>query len=169
MRTIDYIKWGIPFLIIMLIGLAVLGKKTFHTEIVVPFPPEDVWSVLMDTQRYGEWNPVAIKVDGEYKLGNQVKSQFVDPEGSILNITSTVKTFKPMKEIRQTGGLLGFLTFNHSWKLVPIEEDTLVIQHEVDQGLYMWFWDSSWIEPSYTKVNLALKDRLLELRDLRKE
>ena len=33
-------------------------------------------------------------------------------------------------------------------------------QHEVDRGLYLWLWDSSWIEPAYVETLRALRDHV---------
>ncbi len=154
------IKWVLVPLLLIIVVLAVTGKKTFHVEIVIPAPPAQIWSVLMDTASYSDWNPVFTKVEGTYRKGGTVKNTVVDPKGSVLNITADVDVLEANRELRQSGGYWGFLTFDHQWLLEPIEGGTKVIQHEVDQGFYMWFWDSSWIEPSYMKVSEALKERV---------
>lgn len=74
-------------------------------------------------------------------------------------MTSTVVVMTPEKELRQKGGVPGILTFDHRWLLEPVPGGTRVTQYEVDRGIGLWFWDSSWIEPAYSKVNNALKIR----------
>lgn len=155
------LKWVIAPLMLVAIVLALTGRKTFHVEMIVPAPPEQVWAVLMDTSAYGDWNPVFTKVEGAYRKGATVRNTVQAPDGQILNIQATVKVLNQNRELRQTGGILGFLTFDHQWLLEPVEGGTKVIQHEIDQGLYMWVWDSSWIEPSYTRVSEALRDRVV--------
>ncbi len=155
------LKWVILPAVVIIIGLALTGRKTFHVELMIPAPAEQVWAVLTDTASYTEWNPVFTKVEGEYKTGGTVKNTVVDPKGTVLNIEATIVTLDESRELRQTGGYWGFLTFDHQWLLEPVEGGTKVIQHEVDQGFYMWFWDSSWIEPSYSKVNEALRERVI--------
>ncbi|MEM7303262.1 MAG: SRPBCC domain-containing protein [Pseudomonadota bacterium] len=155
------VKWVVIPLLILVAALAYTGRKTFHVEIIISAPPEQVWAVLMDTASYGEWNPVFTKVEGDHQLGGSVKNTVVDPKGNVLNIEAGVDVLDTNRELRQSGGYWGFLTFKHQWLLEPVERGTKVIQHEVDQGFYMWFWDSSWIEPSYTKVNKALKERVM--------
>jgi len=157
------IKWVIVPLLCVLAVLAITGRETFRVEVFIPAPPEQVWSVLMDTEAYSEWNPVFTKVEGNYQLGGKVLNTVVDPKGSVLNITATVKGLENNRLLRQFGGYWGFLTFDHQWILAPVDGGTKVIQHEVDQGFYMWFWDSSWIIPSYSSVNEALKERVASL------
>ena len=156
------LKWFVLPLAIILIILTLTGKKTFHIEVSVPAPPEQVWAVLMDTSSYPEWNPVFIKVDGQYQAGKTVKSTVRPPTGKDLHIDAKVLTVSPNRELRQFGGMTGLLTFDHQWLLESTDEGTKVIQHEVDKGLFMWFWDSSWIEPSYTDVSEALKQRVID-------
>ena len=86
-----------------------------------------------------------------------------DPKGNILEMTAKVKTVREARELRQTGGIPGVITFDHQWLLESVEGGTRVTQHEVDRGLYLWFWDSSWIEPAYAKTTKALEERVKDL------
>lgn len=158
------LKWVVLPLLLLVVVLAVTGKKTFQVELVIPATPEAVWAVLMDTSAYADWNPVFTKVEGDYRVGGTVRNTVIDPKGNILNISATVKTLKEPRELRQYGGYWGFLTFDHQWLLEPVEGGVKVTQLETDRGFYMWFWDSSWIEPSYAKVNEALRDRVIEIK-----
>ena len=83
-----------------------------------------------------------------------------DPSGKLREPSATVATLAPSKELRQTGGVPGLLTFDHQWLLKPVDGGTKVTQHEVDRGLGLWFWNSDWIEPSYAKTLEALKERV---------
>ena len=75
----------------------------------------------------------------------------------------TVKALVPNRELRQGGGLPGVLTYNHVWRLQPVEGGTFVQQIDVDRGGFLWFWDSSWVEPAYRLANEALARRVLDL------
>ena len=157
------IKWGIGLTVLAVAILSFAGKKTFHVEIDIPAPPEAVWAVLTDTKSYGEWNPVFIKVIGGYGEGANVTNFVKDPSGKILEIGATVSTFSVARELRQDGGVPGFLTFDHQWLLESVEGGTRVTQHDVDRGFWLWFWDSSWIIPSYTMANEALRKRVMQI------
>ncbi|MEX3010310.1 SRPBCC family protein [Hoeflea sp. TYP-13] len=157
------LKWVITPLLLVAVVLALIGRETFHVEVTIPAPPEEVWAVLMDTSAYGDWNPVFTKVEGEYNEGANIRNTVQAPDGQILDIETTVKVLNENRELRQTGGMTGLLTFDHQWLLESVEGGTRVTQHEIDQGLYMWFWDSGWIEPSYAKVSEALRDRIASI------
>ena len=154
------VKWGVPLLFAIVAAAAVLTKKTFHVETVVAAPPEAVWAVLTDTRRYSDWNPVFVAVDGAYAEGQTVTNTVRFPDGSDVEMAATVKTVSDREELRQTGGIPGFLTFDHQWLLEPVEGGTRVVQHEVDRGLWLWFWNSDWIEPAYSDVLDALAKRV---------
>ena len=77
----------------------------------------------------------------------------------------TVTALVANRELRQSGGLPGILTYNHSWLLQPVAGGTLVRQIDVDRGGFLWFWDTSWIEPAYQRANAALAARVLALQE----
>ena len=153
------LKWGLPVLAVLAVA-GVLTRKTFHVETVIPASPEQVWAVLMDTTAYPEWNPVFVEVEGAFAEGAKMRNTVRDPDGKLLEMTATVTALIPERELRQYGGIPGVITFDHRWLLEPIEGGTKVIQHEVDRGFYLWFWNSDWIEPAYQSVNDALAKKL---------
>ena len=157
---LNILKFGLLAIAVIAVAGALLTRKTFHVEQVIAAPPEDIWSALMDTAAYSEWNPVFVEVAGKYAKGAKMLNKVRDPKGNILEMTAKVKTVREARELRQTGGIPGVITFDHQWLLEPVDGGTRVIQHEVDRGLYLWFWDSSWIEPAYAETLRALGDRV---------
>ena len=143
---------------LMLIGAAaIFSNKTYRVERIISATPEEIWAVLMDTAAYGEWNPVFVKVEGSYAVGGTVLNTFKDPSGKLFDVTNKVEALEPNRLLRQKGGFTGVLTFDHQWLLEPTEGGTKVIQYEIDRGIYVWFWDDSWIVPKYTEVLQALE------------
>ena len=141
-------------------AIGALTTKTFHVETTINAPAEKIWEVLTDTAAYPEWNPTFVEVDGTYSQGGKVLNKVQDPSGAVLEMTATVAMLNPARELRQKGGVPLVITFDHRWILEPIEGGTKVTQHEVDRGLYLWFWNSDWIEPAYAKTSAALKARV---------
>lgn len=159
--TWTILKWGVPALALIAVAGAFLTKKTFHVERVIAASPEEIWAVLMDTKAYADWNPVFTNVEGQYIQGARVRNTVLDPDGKALEMTAEVRSLAAARELRQYGGIPGFITFDHRWILEPVDGGTRVIQHEVDRGIYLWFWNSDWIEPSYASVLEALEQRSL--------
>ena len=135
---------------------AIFSNKTYRVERTISATPEAVWAILMDTAAYGDWNPVFVKVEGSYAAGGTVLNTFKDPSGKLFDVTNKVEALEPNRLLRQKGGFTGILTFDHQWLLEPVEGGTKVTQYEIDSGLYVWFWDDSWIIPKYTEVLQAL-------------
>ena len=121
------LMWGMPLLLAILAAVALLTQKTFRVEAVVPAPPEAVWAVLMDTDGYPEWNPVFVVVDGSYAEGAKVTNTVRFPDDSDVEMTATVKALVAERELRQSGGIPGVLTFDHRWLLEPVEGGTRVV------------------------------------------
>ena len=142
-----------------------MTSKTFEAEITIAAPPEKVWAVLMDTESYPEWNPTFVAVSPPYALGVKISSRVMKPEGAFIDMTPTVTALVTDRELRQSGGLPGILTYNHSWLLRPVDGGTLVRQIDVDRGAFLWFWDTSWIEPAYQRANQALAQRVLAVTE----
>ena len=161
-------KWivgGVVSLAVVLVILFVLGRKTFHAEITIEATPEEVWSVLTDASGYAAWNPLLVPVRGEIRKGAEVEYRMTQPNGTQMTMKSRIGKVVALKELHQHAGIPGILTAHHSYRLEPTHGGTRVIQHEVDDGVAMLFWDSSWIQPTYEKVNEALKLRVEELRE----
>lgn len=142
--------------LIVLALAALLSNKSYRVERFINAPPEAVWAVLMDTAAYADWNPVFVKVVGTYAEGGKVQNTFKDPSGKLFDVTNSVITVSPNRELRQKGGMPGVITFDHQYLLEPVDGGTRVIQQEIDRGIYVWFWDDSWIVPKYTEVLEAL-------------
>lgn len=159
-----YLKIAL-LLIGALIVASFLTSKTFEAEITIAAPPEKIWAVLMDTGAYPDWNPTFVEVSGPYLVGTKISSRVRKPDGAFVEMRPTVKALVPNRELRQGGGLPGVLTYNHSWILQPVEGGTLVRQIDVDRGGFLWFWDSSWVEPAYRMANEALAQRVLALNE----
>ena len=153
-------KYLLSGAVVLLIAAAVFSNKTYKVERVINASPDAVWDVLMDTASYGDWNPVFIKVVGSYEQGGTVQNTFQAPSGETFDVNNRVTEVVPQKLLRQKGGMTGIITFDHQWQLEPVEGGTRVTQYEIDRGLYVWFWDDSWIIPSYTKTLDALAEQV---------
>lgn len=147
----------------ILVVAALVTSKTFEAEIIIAAPPEKVWAVLMDTDSYPDWNPTFVAVSPPYALGKKISSRVMKPDGAFIDMTPTVTALVANRELRQSGGLPGVLTYHHAWLLEPLNGGTRVRQVDIDRGGFLWFWDSSWVEPAYRRANEALAARVLTL------
>ena len=153
--------------VLIFVTLFVLGRETFHAEITMEATPEEVWSVLTDAPGYAAWNPLLVPISGDFSEGEEVEYQMTQPNGKQSIMKSRVRKVVALEVLGQRAGIPGVLTADHTWRLEPTPGGTRVIQHEVDNGVAMLFWDSSWVQPAYERVNLALKRRVEQLQNSR--
>ena len=159
-------KWFyvVTLLFVVLTSLYLMGRKTFHASIVIPASPEEVWSVLMDTENYKHWHPLLVPKEGKLISGKSIKYLMTQPNGKQSEFVTNILNIEPAKLIKQYAGVPLILTADHEYRLEKVDGGTRVVQHEVDNGLAMLFWDSSWVQPTYEKVNEELKRRVMELQ-----
>ena len=156
-------KWMVAVTVLpvlIFVTLFLLGRETFHAEITIDATPEEVWSVLTDAPGYAAWNPLLVPVSGDFSEGAEVEYRMTQPNGKQSTMKARVRKVVAPELLGQHAGIPGVLTADHTWRLEPTPGGTRVIQHEVDNGVAMLFWDSSWVQPAYERVNLALKHRV---------
>ena len=150
----------IIFITLILIGIpGWLGCKSIHTEIAIQASPQDVWEVISANDRYPEWNPYHVRVDGELVEGSTLDVEIHKPNGNRVEIQPQVITVTPEKELTWGGGIPGLFTGTHVFEIVQREKDVLFIQREQFRGLFVWFAELDSIEEGYDLMNRALKAR----------
>lgn len=145
----------------LLLAAIFLGRKSVHVEIDIPAPPSEVWTVLTNTDKYAEWNPVFVLTQGELEASAKLVYEVQETDSKTVTIPTTVKAFHPLKRINQVGGYKGILTFDHTYELVPIEQGTRLVIHEEYRGIWVHFWNPSDIQKQYEKLADALKNRVV--------
>ena len=134
-----------------------LGHHEVYTETIIAAEPEEVWAVITDAPNYKNWNPVITNAVGTYAEGATIINTVVEDGKKPTNMKSKVVKFEPPFHLNQFGGYRGIITFDHHYILEKVDTGTKVIQKEEYTGFYVNFWDSSWVEPAYQRVNEALK------------
>ena len=142
-----------------------LGCASVNTEVLIDAEPETVWSVLIETETYGEWNPVMVSASASHEEGQTVTYEVHIEDEKPAEITSKVETLSENRLLRQSGGIWGILTFDHQYKLEPIEGRTKVIQREDYAGIGLLFWDHKKMQKVYESSNQELKQRVLSLKE----
>lgn len=158
-------KWLIGFVAILgvMTLLYLFGRKSVHSEIVIPAAPNQVWTILIDTKSYGQWNKVLIPLEGSLQEGSTVKYAFYQEADTSYEILSNVKKIIENQLLNQGGGMPGILTFDHRYVLESVDEGTKVIIHEDYRGIGVPFWNPAPVEASYNRLNQALKNRVIEV------
>jgi hypothetical protein len=163
--TILKSKWFIILLItiIVIVVLYLFGKKSVHSEIIISAKVNAIWTVLTDTEKYPEWNPVFKVLEGELIEGGTVKYEFTQDENTTSEIPSKVIEIKENELLNQAGGIPVVLTYNHKYILKPIDEGTKVTIQEDYRGIFVLFWNPDPVQKAYERLNEALKTRVESL------
>ncbi len=155
-------RWlaAVGLVLIALVASALLARKSVRAELTIAAEAEEVWSVLTDPESYEDWNPILVSVDGEFVEGQTLSVGMKNPDGSITMVTPRIKKLVRDVELNQVGGVPGILTFDHTWRLEPVDGGTRVTQFEEYRGIGVLFWNPEWVEKAYRQANLNLRDRI---------
>lgn len=151
---------AVAALIIAVVLLAVLPRKSVRVELTINASPDEIWTVLTDAASYPEWNPIFVSVQGSFDEGAHLAVQMQSPDGGVTLVEPVVKKLVVGQELNQTGGITGVLTFDHTWKLDAVPDGTRVTQYEEYRGIGVLFWDPGWVEDAYQLANENLRDRV---------
>ena len=110
-------KWSVGVMLILVLAslaLALTGRKSVRAELVIPASPASIWSVLMDTSGYRDWNPIFVSAQGVFNEGGTISYQMQIGDEPAVGVEPTVRKLEVEREISQFGGLRGVLTYNHT-------------------------------------------------------
>ena len=89
------------------------------TKINIDCPPEKVWKILTDFEKYPEWNPMIKSIEGELRRRNRLKVRLEIKGMSKMTIKPRVATFHSGKSFSWLGHLLiiGLFDGHHIFEL----------------------------------------------------
>jgi hypothetical protein len=136
--------------------------KEVRTEIEISASAERVWSILADFERFPDWNPFVIRVEGEPREGTKLAIYVQLPESRMLKFTPVVLKAEPNRELRWVGDLpLGTFRGEHFYIIESISDSkTKFIHGELFSGWMVgliWRIHGEKIEKGYRLMNEALK------------
>jgi uncharacterized protein YndB with AHSA1/START domain len=109
-------------------------------EITVAASPTVVWEVLVDLDRYPEWNRYSPTIRGSVAVGEEIWVEaHLDDE--IQHVQNIVISVKPNQELCwQSTDWYGFLASGTRCRWLSATEDgeTLLVHHEVMSGPLAW-------------------------------
>ncbi len=139
--------------------------KELRTEIHIQASRERVWQVLMDTDRYPEWNPFITRVQGIFVEGNTLQVELHPADKKPMTIRPQVLSVSKDEELRWRGHLLipGIFDGEHIFQLEKLEDNTTrFIHREEFEGvlvpLFKRMLDDN-TRRGFENMNLALKSR----------
>lgn len=138
--------------------------RTIAHHIDIDAPPAVVWSHLVDTASYGEWNPFVRQLRGELNTGETLTVRLAPPGCRAVTIKPTVTTAAPERELRWVGHLLvpGLFDGEHGFRLDALPDGrTRLVQFENFRGLLVGLLGATLerTRVGFEQMNRALKQR----------
>jgi uncharacterized protein YndB with AHSA1/START domain len=111
--------------------------KSYSATINISASPGTVWKVLIDGDKYPDWDPGMDRVEGTIALGEQVK--FFTKMSPDRAFPAKVTTFEPGQKMVLTGGMpLGLFKSVRTHTLTPnANGDTTFETKEIFSGLLL--------------------------------
>lgn len=138
--------------------------RALITEIDINAPAEKVWKILMDFDKYPEWNPFILSLIGKPKLRERLKVtiQLKDKKPMVFKPRVTMhKTNERFAWLGQVG-MSGLFDGHHMFELEKLSDQTCKFIHkEQFSGLLVGlFWNSiaDKTQAGFEAMNLKLKE-----------
>lgn len=136
------------------------------TTIEIDAPPQAVWDVLTDFDKYDEWNPT-LEADGTPAEGERLSIVLTLPDRKPQAFKPKVLVVDSPHELRWEGRLFvsGLYDGEHRFELEPLDEGerTLLTHGETFRGVLVGFINrrvGSAIKSGFIEMNEALKARV---------
>ena len=139
--------------------------KSIHTEIEINAPASKVWEILMDFEKYPEWNPFIKSISGDAQVGGNLKVVMQQPDSKPMTFKPKCLTAEPNKEFRWLGHMFvkGIFDGEHIFKIRERDGGTTkLVQCENFNGLllpFLWKQLNSKTISAFEQMNSALKKR----------
>lgn len=106
------------------------AMKNLQTEIIINAPAEKVWAILTDFEKYGEWNPFVLKIEGQPQLATTLKVLLKNGNGTSV-FKPRVVTVVPNHKFEWLGSLPipGLFNGQHRFEIEKISEKQIKFIH----------------------------------------
>jgi hypothetical protein len=141
-----------------------------ETAIEIDAPAARVWSVLMDFDSYGEWNPFVLQVQGRAVPGERLRVSIRPPGSRTMTFKPRVLTVAGGREFSWLGRFVvpGLFDGEHYFRLEPVGASRVRFIHgEAFSGLLVGLARGSLLgatRQGFEELNRAIKRRAESLR-----
>jgi uncharacterized membrane protein len=133
-------------------------------QVVIEANSAEVWEVLVNLERYPQWNRYSPNVTGKVAVGEVVWVE-AHLDNEVQRVENIVTAVKPEQELCwQSADWYGFLARGTRcrWLSTTPSGDTLLIHHEVMSGPLAWLIE--WLYRQRIEQGLKLVDDSLKAR-----
>jgi hypothetical protein len=139
--------------------------KQLITSIEIDAPPNVVWEILTEFDRFDLWNPFIRSIDGKAVPGNKLVVEIEPPGGKVMTFRPVVLTADPGTELRWLGRVIfpGIFDGEHRFQIEPLGDRRVRFVHseQFSGVLVPLFWRSldTQTRRGFEEMNQALKLR----------
>jgi hypothetical protein len=140
--------------------------KELKTSIEINSTPAKIWKVLLDFEKYPEWNPFIKSLRGDPKPGAKIEAKIHPPGQRAMTFKPILLKVEKYKELRWIGHLLfpGIFDGEHVFTIESLDNSKVLFrQEEIFSGILVpVFWKSlyQYTRIGFIEMNQALKERV---------
>jgi hypothetical protein len=137
----------------------------FRTTFPVAASAETVWGILLDFERWSEWNPSVPSISGDARLSGTVALTLAMPRRPSAKVKATITKLVPERRFcwHGTVGSERIFAGTREFVIDPRPDGTVLVTHVEDiSGLLFPVFRAvmgSAIQEHHDNLNAALKDR----------
>ena len=137
----------------------------FRTTFPVAASAETVWGILVDFERWSEWNPSVPAISGDASLDSTLSMTLAMPRRPSAKVKATITQLEPERRFGRHGNIGGdrFFSGTREFEIEPQPDGTVHVTHaETVTGLFFPVFRAvmgSAIQEHHDNLNTALKDR----------
>ena len=138
---------------------------TVCTHIEIDAPVERIWEILVDLDRYHEWNPFISRARGRIAPGATFEVSPQSDRGKRHVFVPQVTDYQEHREFTWTGAFyFRWLALgDHTFRLTPIGDGRVRLDHDERiyglVSLFVWLMAKKQIRIGFEAMNQALKER----------
>ncbi len=137
----------------------------FRTTFPVAASAETVWAILVDFDRWSEWNPSVPSISGDARVGSTLAMMLEMPLRPSAKVKAKFTELDPERRFSWHGTIGGnrFFAGTREFEIDPQADGTVLVTHvETVTGMFFPVFRAlmgSAIQEHHNNLNAALKDR----------
>ena len=137
----------------------------FRTTFPVAASATTVWGILVDFERWSEWNPSVPSISGDARVGSTLSLTLAMPHRPSAKVKATITELDPERRFSWHGNVGGdrFVAGTREFEIDPQPDGTVQVTHvETVTGLLFPVFRAimgSAIQEHHDNLNTALKSR----------
>ena len=157
-------KYLITIIFITLLKTSGMALQ-IKTEIIINASPQEVWNILIDFNKYPDWNPFIKSIKGNPQIDEKLTVRIKPPKETEMIFKPKILTILINKELCWLGHFLfpGLLDGKHKFEIINNANGTITFIHsEIFKGLLVPVFKNK-LENNTKNGFIAMNKKLKEL------